>query len=201
MYDTLEQATLRLKGTVVMYDGRPAMVLDAFEEKKGTIGVNITPLPKKRDNIKVSLDDPKLDIREFKLGYVNAFNHAGYLTRLAGRQQRQGLCQGNCKVDDEFFRHTRHNFADLANRPEFADALSGIYPKFEKCVDSLIGNPDMRSMAFCRRFALYRDPELGYFELRYRGHRVAWGDPNAFNLPSEFSYLTEVIREQGIAIR
>lgn len=201
MYDILEQAQLRLKGSVVMYDGRPAKVLDAFEEVKGEIGVNISPLPKLRDNIKVSLKDPKLNIREFRLGYVNAYNYAGYLTRMPGRQQKQGLSNGNVCFDDEFQRMVGIGFENIIKRPEFADALMGIYPAFDKCVESLLNNAEMRSIAFCRRFALYQDPELGYFELRYRGARIAWGDPNAFNLPSEHSYLTEVIREQGINIR
>lgn len=203
MYDTVENTGARLNGTVVMYDGRPVQVLNAQAgTKQEPIQVNLQFLPKMRDNILVSINDPKLEVRNLPLGYVNIYNDALYLTRSPCRQFKQGL-SSNCVIIPRMENRDvgAPSFKTLLGRAEFSDAMSGIYPTYREALDMIFNDPDKKAVAFSRRFALYRDRQLGFFELRYKGNRVAWGDPNNFNLPSEFMYLSEVITEQGISVR
>lgn len=204
MYDTVENAHAKLAGTVFMFDGRPVNCLGAFDsgDNRDQIHLNLQFLPKMRDNVAVSINDPRIEVRNLPLGYVNIFNDAIYLTRTPCRQFRQGLTS-NSVVCPQIRRHgvPVYNFKTLMQRPEFTDSMMGVYPTFKEAVDMLLNSNEKLSVAFNRRFALAHDKDLGFFELRYKGNRVAWGDPNNFNLPSEFSYLTEVIHEQGISVR
>lgn len=204
MYDTVENTHAKLAGTVFMFDGRPVHCLGAFNsgDQKDPIHLNLQFLPKMRDNVAVSVNDPRVEVRNLPLGYVNIYDDAVYLTRTPCRQFRQGLtnqsviCPPIRKRDAPMY-----NFKSLIQRAEFVDAMCNVYPTYKEALNMLLDNPEKRSVAFSRRFALFHDKELGFFELRYKGNRVAWGDPNNFNLPSEFMYLSEVIAEQGISVK
>lgn len=193
----VEQLQLRLAGTIIEFDGRPVQV--SRVNQNGSLELIL--LPGGRDNIVVPSNDPRFNIRDFKLGYVNCHNTAGYLTRVPARQQRQGLTNANTVFDEDFRRFVGRPLSEISRRPEFTDMWRNTYPKFADVVNRLNANPDLRKMAFSRRFALSKDRELGFFELHYRGRRVAWGDPNQFNLPSEYQYLTEVISSEGVSVR
>lgn len=192
MYDR-DQAALRLANTVVEYDGRPYLVANVS-------GNNVNPtldlmdLPKQRDVIKILADDPKLNYRRFQLGYVNYNRNALYLSRMPARQQKQGLCNTNVNVSGD----GRWNFNIIMGSDAINDVFQNRYPTFNEAVDSI--KPG-ESMAFSRRFAVYLDEDLGFYELRYKGERIAWGDPAVFNLPSNYTYLTEVIQQEGIRVR
>jgi hypothetical protein len=188
----LEQIRLRLQGTVIMYDSRPVIVSQIAADKIG-----LAFLPTMRDVFFVPFDDPKLNIREFRLGYVNVNRSAMYVQRFPGRQQRQGLCGANVKLG----QRGGIPWNDLIRRAEFTDMMRNVYPTFAQVVDRLEKNPELNTMAFNRRFALAKDQELGFFELHYRGRRIAWGDPSNFNLPSDHQYLAEVIAAEGISVR
>ena len=195
MYDTAEQSSLRLRGTIVAYKNRPVIVLEVNADNT----LNIADVIGKRNVAKVALNDPDLNIQEFKLGYVNYQGRALYLTRVPARQQRQGLCRQNIVVKAGDFRNY---FVDgMLSSAGFVDAFQGIYPTFEEAVNVLRTNLEVESVAFARRFALKRDVELGYFELFYRGDKIAWGDPNQFNIPSEYLYMSELMKQEGINIR
>ena len=196
-YDSAEQANLRLKGTYILYDGELMQCGGCPAE--GTVA--LYTVPGQRGQMVVNLDDPKLNMSDFRLGYVNKGARAGYLTRIPARQQRQGLCQTNVQVDPEWTRVTAQGVNTILGSVEFRDALQNKYPKFGECVDMLKGNPNIRSRAFSRRFALYKDPEFDLYELHYRGQRIAWGDPASFNLPSSHTYLRELIDQEGISVR
>lgn len=193
MYDSAEQAQLRLGQTIVGYDGKPVYVhrVNKAEELECSLMNRMEAL------ITVALNDPKLNINKFPLGYVNVRNRAVYLSRSPMRQQRQGLCRQNVLVKNA----AGVNFLDVAKTPGFVDAWTNVYPTIKDCLNQFDINPDLKSMAFNRRWALYQDKDLGFFELLYRGERVAWGDPQGFVLPSEYSYLRESLAECGVNIR
>lgn len=193
MYDR-DQAVLRLNNTMILYDGRPYLVCNV----RGTAAKPILEcldLPKQRDVLNIAMDDDLLNFRVFNLGYVNYQGDAHYLTRLPARQQKQGLCDQTVLVGDG---RQGWRFQNVMNDPCIQDLFAERYPSFREVVDKL--KPG-HSMAFSRRFALAMDPDLGFYELRYKGERVAWGDPAAFNLPSSYTYLSEVIQQEGIQVR
>jgi hypothetical protein len=196
-YDSIEQANMRLQHTVVKYDGRPVLIKGVNGTGRG---LDAYMLPHAKDIIQIKLQDPKLDVANLALGYVNVNDYAVYLTRIPGRQQKQGLCKSNVMFGQNG-RNVDLGWQNLIVTPEFSDAFRGIYPSFNEVIERLYANEELQSMAFSRRFALEMDKELAFFQLLYRGQKIAWGDPQNFNLPSEYTYLSELIRQEGVNVR
>jgi len=188
-----EQAKQKLAGTVIMYKDKPIYIGDV---KQGGGGVVLLAynLPNYEKEILLKLDDNNLDGLNFKLGYVNYKDTATYLTRVPRRQYAQGLRGENTA------NSMGYNFGDLTREPSFSENLSGKYPSFEDCVKTVEAGKN-RSRAFHRRFAISKDNELGFYQLEYKGQRIAYGDPENFVLPSHMQYLSEVIRSAGVKIK
>lgn len=197
--DSAEQINRRLKGTVVLYDDKPVLAYQASGENS----VLLIPLPSRRGEFVVRIDDPRLNIQEFKLGYVNYGDRAFYVKRTPIRGARQGLDTGNLLPDTDYVK-----WAGIARLPamttlsaEFCDMLNNTYPTLRECVDMIVKSDSLVSRAFSRRFAIYYDRDLDFYELHYRGQRVGWGNPTEFNVPSGYSYLQELIKQEGINVR
>lgn len=199
-YENGADANQQIGGCVVMYDDKPVLVSECFD-RDADILANISFLPHRRDLLTISLFDPKFDAKSMgrRLGYVNTFGEFGayFLTRIPSRQYKQGLHANNVNVPDPIRR--QWNFNHIRIRPEFTDTLMGVYPTFEEARTRLMANPDIKSIAFSRYFAIERD-ELGFFLVFYRGDRVAWGEPNSFKIPSHYDYLKEVMQENGVVV-
>lgn len=207
-YDSAEQASLRLGKTVIAYDGLPAFV-EEVTASKGKLALVLMLLPKMKDRMVVVMDDPLLETQNLRLGYVNMPAGAVYVSRIPARQQRQGLCNSNVVVKASNGRNAGYAFNRVYTDPAFKDMFLGKYPTIREAQQMLLDSKPSdygdgripESVAFSRRMALYRDHDLGFFELRYKCQRIAWGDPDNFNLPSEFRYLSELMHEEGITVR
>ena len=198
-YETLEDANQQLGASVLLFKGDP-MWCEGCQIRNGKISVLLYSLPRLRDQIFVDIDDPDLDSRDLgrRLGYVNTFGPSGalFVSRIPARQYKQGLSKNNVRILGGSGRLTLN---DLRVQPGFTDAIKGIYPSFKRARERLQEDPDILSIAFNRNFALQRD-ELGFFVVLYRNERVAWGDPDAFKLPSHFQYLKELCQENGVVV-
>lgn len=207
-YDVVEQVNMRLVGSTILVQNEPAEVIACRKVGK-TMFIQVAYLPKKTVVDELDLTDPQVNIREFKLGYVNYMNEALYLSRIPARQQVQGLCGRNVHVPPYSRENARvlergehsADFNRLRLTAEFRDAIRGIYPSLQEAIAMLDNDDDRISVAFGRCFALKKDKDLEFFELLYKGDRVAWGDPNNFNLPSSSSFLREVLEESRINYR
>ncbi len=195
-YTDIRDAQQHLQHSVIMYDGRPVWVNEIFNHEQ-TFKVSISSLPRQRDPITVDLMDPLLGPREARLGYVNSnLGYALYLTRIPLRQYKQGLCRSNVHIPGVNGQRIV-NFENLIREPGFADSLRNIYPTYDEAANRLNENPNVRSVAFDKCFALERD-ELGFFRLFYKGEPVAFGEDKSFKLPKKFCYLKEMISELGV---
>lgn len=201
MYDSVEQTNLRLTCSIVIYGNRPAYVDDVVSDDFGKIYLRIRFLPRFEDSLRVRIDDPLLNVREFNLGYVNLPRISLYVTRTAGRQQKQGLAKGNMVIPMDRDGRESYSFNDLLRSAGLVDCLKNKYPSFKTCVRQLESSDTLYSVAFNRRFALYHDKDLGFFEVMYRGNRIAWGESTSLTMPSNLSYLRELINELGVPIR
>lgn len=201
MYDTVEQTNLRLTSSIVIYDNRPAYVDEVGSNDFGKIYLHLRFLPKLEDSLRVCIDDPLLNIREFTLGYVNLPRISLYVTRAAGRQQKQGLAKTNMVIPMDRDGRESYSFNELLKSAGLVDCLKNKYPAFNTCVRQLESSDTLYSVAFNRRFALYHDKDLGFFEVMYRGNRIAWGEATSLTMPSNLSYLRELINELGVPIK
>jgi len=201
MYDTVEQTNLRLASSIVIYDDRPVYVDDVGIDEDGEIHLNVRLLPRLEKALCISINDPLLNIREFTLGYVNLPRISLYVTRAAVRQQKQGLAKGNMIIPFDRDGREAYSFAEIIRSAGLVDCLKNKYPNFNTCVRQLESSDTIYSIAFNRRFALYHDKDLGFFEIMYRGNRVAWGEATSLTMPSNLLYLRELIDELGVPIR
>lgn len=124
-YESVEEATMRLQGTIVFYDGEPVYVYKVTEGKPHRIHFTPLPLvmydPKIHDKTKVELfsldgcrayfvaeqqqrkfiSSKNFDYGATKVGFVSVLGNDKppvYLARSTARQYQQGLKPRNCEV-------------------------------------------------------------------------------------------------------
>jgi hypothetical protein len=206
-YDMVDQADMRLRNTVILVHDKPVEVLSCKKAGKSVM-LQFTYLPKRTVVDEIDVTDEAVNMRDLKLGYVNFDNEALYLTRIPARQQQQGLSGRNISIpnysaDNPAFKrgHIAADFERLKASASFADALTNVYPTFQEAIVMLDQADERVSVAFSRVFALKKDKELEFFELHYKAQRIAWGDPNNFNLPSSSRFLSEILDNSRINFR
>ena len=209
MYDNHHDAATYLSGTVVLYKGDPMMVRDVIDVTP--IILDCLALPKQSKRFPIELGDPHLNYTTFNLGYmnpdtdrgVNQYPSAVYVSRTPARRVQQGLSGNNCvgRYQDPQ-RGVRsvpgHHLFGYAG---FRDMLQGNYPSFEEASAILEKDTNRTSVAFHKRFALYKDRDLGFYEIHYKGMRVGWGTLTNMILPTEYCWLREMISEVGIKVK
>ena len=176
-YDNLEEVNLRLKGTIVNYDGEPCYIQKAADDyPDGKIRLFISMLPLflrpfdvdqfERDEqvvgstIRKRIDSRKFDnFRPVKLGYCNFFRdgvakHCSYLSRVPVRRSKQGLSPEALHAAFYSRDGAPADFSNLIKNRSFYETIKGIYPSFEEILPVLVPNS---SVAFSREFCLYKD--------------------------------------------
>lgn len=210
MYDTVEEARMRLAGTVVMYRGEPKYIRDCTPGAGGEIMLQMDSLPNLNNGIITSLRDPDLNIKEFRasVGYMNNISVDGgqtfkahYVMRMPVRGDgfKQGLHNSNLVFPR--INGDRQRWDRALGLPAFKDMLMGVYPNIEACKQILDEDPRQVSIAFHRTFALAKDHDLGFYILNYKGRRIASGDVDNLALPSHNWYLNELLQESGVRVR
>ncbi len=210
MYDTVEEARMRLTGTIVFFRGEPRYVRECVAGAGGDVILQLDTLPDLRNGITASIRDPELNMREYRqsVGYMNnvtvdggATYNAHYVMRMPirGDGYKQGLHQSNLifpRIHGE-----RMRWQSAISGAPFKDMLTGVYPTIEQAKELLENRPEQRSVAFSRVFAISRDPELGFYILHYKGRRVAHGELEHLILPSHNYYLSEVLADSGVRVQ
>lgn len=200
-YTDVRDANQHLLGTVVMFAGQPAFIHEIQVNPADQHGfiAHIGHLPRINNMVTVDLFSPDLEPKKLRLGYVNvsSVGHAMFCSRIPAKQYHQGLCRGNVSIPPINGQRLT-SFERLLTEPGFADALRNQYPTYEEAA-RLLENPDYRSMAFHRSYALEKD-ELGFFRLFYKGEPVAFGENKQFKLADKFKYLREEITELGVQV-
>jgi len=209
LWDNIEDAHARLTRCVVMYDDHPYYVDRIDGPVKKVLIVVMRRLPLLDDQLTVTLDDPKLNYTQYRLGYVNRQSDGGlwtsfYMMRSPVRGIKQGIYNNNIQYAGLQRGFKGPSIDNSLNNPHFADMLMNKYPTIDVAKD-LIDKAPVRegyanTIAFHRNFALSRDP-LGFYKLLYKGDEVAWGDPiGGLNLPSQYSHLMQVMEENGVKL-
>ncbi len=178
MYDDVQFALGRLRGTIVRIHGEPSYILGIDENRVMTYTDTTTKLANKY----ISLDNKGVDLTPIPIGYVNTKRGATYLVRLAKRRWKQGL-------DQEGIRTVGRSYLgiDYTATEQFLACLKGEYPSFKEATSR---SKELGSVvAFSRKWAI---DYLG--TLFFRG-KVVGHSQGGLHLNGVYKYLTELLEE------
>lgn len=208
-YQTVADASRSLQSTYIMFDGRPVWVTDVdgpggiLNPDQITIRFIPTPIVRGTARQHCTLNDPRLDISNLRLGYLNAPEDCVYCSRAPNRSTVQGLNNANVSINnitnngDEM----RYSLVDVAALPTFVDMFTNTYPTVREVLTEF-KTSRVRSRAFGRLFALSRDDFRGDYVVHYRNDKVGYGDleTGRVNLAKQYSYLREQLVEMGLNV-
>jgi hypothetical protein len=192
-YDNVNDAQMRLGGTVIRYNGKPVYVIDVGDKKDPEtfdtyIYLNITfPIDGVVDQ--VLIDDPLLDFSPVPVGYVNYNGGSAYVHRVPIRKWKQGLHRDNLNVEWDTYNGLGED-ADILVTSSLARSILNEYPAFDEAIERVRSKRD-KSCAFNRKFSLVRS-DIGLLWLYYKGEQVGWIEgEQTFVLGNEHRYLQE----------
>lgn len=210
MFDTVEQAQLRLNETVVLYDGRPC-IANHFAARRdddrdtpvgpGNITCRVTFLDNTTPPLTaVRLNDPAWGFHNLRLGFVNAGNKAIWVSRLPRTTTRWGIDPRNLRAQ-VVGSTTGNGNATRLSFHAIGDALLGAYPTWAQAL-RLLGQNGTHSVAFSRHFALLKDRWDMIF-LYYKSVRIAYSEDGGetFRLTETYNYLREIIQQEAPTVR
>lgn len=222
-YETVDDANMRLRNTVVLYKGNPVLIKTVVsgETTDDILRVLIQeiPVPKntinkhdfeeiRRGEVKLKVADDQrkyisskhFDIAPFRMGYVNSpkGNGAFYCCRMPNRIQKQGLCAENFQGFDNFGGAVP--FGTFLSCEETVEMITNKYPTFDQAVKGL---DKVLSVAFSRDFCIVKDeiiPNLLY--IYHKGYKVGMHTKNTGEvvLGAKFACLKEGLQEMKVKV-
>lgn len=216
-YETLEEAEMRLNGTVVLYDGEPVYVnriatAAPGDPKQDIFRVYARPLPLdkkeegKGEEFRKFISSKKFDLSTFKMGFMNRNGKIYYCSRAPKRQYKQGIstntlvCDPVDKNDFEYHQKGSPRLTHLIYEQCFADMVRGIYPSFEEAMKLLL-EEETNAVAFCREYALSKDKDLdGLIYLYHKTNKVGFILNEQVNLAKKMRCLKETLVELGLKV-
>lgn len=216
-YERLEDARMRLRHTVVLYNDVPYYVREITQgntEEDGPYRVHADALPLVSPrtgsgraeragpdevggaDIRKFISSKHFDVAPFKMGFVNTKMGCFYVSRLPARQQKQGLSNENTRCVTPFGETLP--FAHLLQAPEALAMVAGKYPNLVQATNALETVP---SIAVCREIALVKDDVLDCLVYIYhKTSKVGILSGDKVKLGKAFVYLAETLGECGIEI-
>lgn len=155
-FDNHRDATMRLEGTIITYQGRASLV----KQVNDNLSLVLERLHDGKGFFDISQRDEELLLRAPCLGYVNIPEKAVFAMRTPARMWKQGL-----HVRSIRYKNILRPFA--VDNTSLAKCLDNDYPTFEKALESFKSTnpfkPDIpHSIAFSRRWAVTKDGNLLY---------------------------------------
>lgn len=215
-YETVEEATMRLSHTVVMYDGEPVYVSNVArvgpdDPKEDVFRVFVSPLPYTGDEANVQrkfISSKKFDLKTIPLGFMNRNNTVYLLSRNPARQYKQGL-SGNSLLCVPLIPGIGggFGFGRLIQDTAFVDTIKGIYPSFEEALAEL-DKGKKTAVAFARQFAVSQEDPAKVDEV-FEGMRYLWYrtnkigvvfGPNEIKLAKNALCFKEPLGELGVRV-
>jgi hypothetical protein len=137
-YESVADASMRLQGTVVLYDDKPVYIenvtqLDAGDNKADVFRIYHRALPYGNSaQERKFISSKKYDLAPFPMGFMNKDGIVYYCMRLPRKQQRQGLSAGTFSCTDVSGQGRRYALEEAINFQEFADCIAGKYPSVKE---------------------------------------------------------------------
>lgn len=131
----------------------------------------------------VSVDDPRLSLSNFRVGFFNVGGHT-YLLRLSS--QSGGFGYTNIQISwtprssppGQFSGELTELLSTTSTKSRLKDVLIGAYPSFNDCVKQVTKN-GVRSIAFDRDLCLVKSMYKKDLELYHRNRLVGHVDPKS----------------------
>lgn len=210
-YETVEEANMRLSGSVVLYDGEPVYVtrVTALEnpDEAGPGGdiarVYISPLPYGgvAKEARKYISSRKFDLSPFRMGWCNTQAIGPvYVSRRPARKVRQGLTAANLVTKSLGGGNGALSAPQLFNDPGFLRCIKNDYPSYKDALD-VVKKKAIDGVPVGREFLLQKDEELGIVYL-YRGLSKCGLilDDNKVTVPDKFKFLREELEEARIEV-
>lgn len=179
--------SLRLNGTLCLWDGEPVKVL-VEEDFSSDTDIRISFFNGKTRPKTVDYTCGRLTCDGIKLGYVNIHDACYFVARLPVRRNTMSLSQNSISVSNGGSR-------TILFTSEMRNTILGIYPEFK---DAIVTVENRYSIAISRDFALQRENNLKY--LHYRDTRVGILNRDAtfqiFDAPNA-SFIRRALDKQG----
>jgi hypothetical protein len=205
-YDSIEEASLRLVNSVILYDGEPVYVTQCDQNQDvygdNLIRVFFLALPlKTNEHMKTYrrvISSPKFDFKPFPLGFMVINGGLFYLGRGAIRKYQQGLTEGNLSVTSvNKFNGYRVRLSDLIYMDSFYKLIKGDnYPELAN-VQQAQDPWNPLCVPISRSFAVIGEDNgslsLAYGKLGQVIGRVERGTPV---LNPKFEYLREFLKKE-----
>lgn len=202
-YESLEDARMRLRNTVVRYKGDPVLVLDVLPPASAEDGIyrihaKTIPVSGSSDEMRKFISSKYFDISAFRMGYVNHPKGAFYCSRIPTRQQKQGLSAETFKGVDNHGKGI--NFSTFTATKEVINMVNNDYPSFSLAKRALAKCP---SVAFSRDFCLEKDSilEEELLHVYHKGTKVGACLNGDFILGKNFKCLKESLQELGVTVK
>lgn len=201
-YENAHDAQMRLRGTVVLYEGSPVYIREIREgDGDSILRVMFDHLPITVKGVETAakrkfISSKNFDIAPFKLGYVNAPTGAFYCTRFPNRVQKQGLCSENFSAKTNNGKDI--SFGTFTTTKEVVAMVNGDYPTFDVALRALGKSP---AVAFSRDFCVQKDEILDELvHIYHRGEKVGARLNNSVVLGKKFQCLKEGLGELGVKV-
>jgi hypothetical protein len=195
-FDILQEVNSKFVGTVVLYDKKAHLVksADHFPEKPGEFALHLAPYNARAIKT-INLNDPALDYKNYRIGYVNGTGIASWWFRTPHKQWAQGLKSSQMKW--KVSHHGGHVHDNFGFNRSFNNMLEGIYPDIESVKKSLI-EEEAQSAAFHKDFALSYDDIHDDFILEYHATKIGVSmdrELKQFKILPEARHLVEALQE------
>lgn len=213
MFDTVAEASQKLKNTVVMKDGLPIYVGDA-SGNDGAVKLEYKTLPTMSGWKNCSIGSVDMRALGERLGYLNV-NYSGVRTALYSRRcpvrkshSTQGLSNSNVAID-RIRKEVATKAGTVSYYPKFIDtltwgvdeALQGNYPGLSTIRYRMGRDESVMDMAFSRLLSVGRD-KTNLWKLNYKGHEIGWTDDlEVFHVEDSWRYLDELFEENKMKVR
>jgi hypothetical protein len=206
-YDSRDEVHRRLSNGIIFYKGEPVEVVEgiALKGSKAKFGVYVRNLPDRDKSWKVGLDDPDLNFRDMKIGYINTADSVRRILRSPQRTVQQSLNESNCYVlaivpeEEKKIRYgDRDTILTLTKlHPTAVESLAGRYPTLKEARKA-VEDGEAKARAFHRDFCFVRI--MGVPALWYKLKPVGLTlDPKSLLKYNEnTNFLKELLAEHGI---
>jgi hypothetical protein len=196
MFDTREEAAMRLDGTIIQGPNGPVYV-KTMETNSRIVYREFRKLGGLSNSSKTCELDEGFCIKPFPLGYMNRGDACYYMQRMPVRKYKQGLYDGALRVviNGEGAQGLRNKTPFLYEGEGFYNMFMGKYPSLID-VKHLLKTGDYKSQAFAREWCLGRWDDKTY-ALYYKGRYVGTYDKasGVFTLEEHRKYLQEALME------
>lgn len=217
MFDTVAEASQKLRNTVVLQNGLPLKVIDACGGD-GFTKVKLSTVEYGDQSQKATAilcNSAGLDLGKelgSRCGYANInhknFGLIAYTSRAPIRKSHstQGLNDCNVRVSPtkSFSKWGLSNHRYQFSSMEFIgmkDTLMGKFPTLAMARYRMGKTESLLELAFDKNFAVSRDSK-DMWKLMYKNQEIGWTDDlSRFHIPSEWRYLDETFEILDMKVR